>query len=120
MKVKAILDTVFISGVFWKVSPYEILRAWQQDRFQLAISLPILQEYRRVLDELTEKRAMPALTAVLKIIELRSEMVEPGFVCRPICSDPDDDKFLETAIAAGASYVVRGDTALLNVKAHQG
>jgi uncharacterized protein len=52
VKIKAILDTnVFISGVFWKGPPFEILKAWQEQRFRLAISPPILDEYRRVLDE---------------------------------------------------------------------
>jgi predicted nucleic acid-binding protein len=47
VKIKAILDTnVFISGVFWK--GLEILKAWQEQRFRVAISPPILDEYRRV------------------------------------------------------------------------
>jgi predicted nucleic acid-binding protein len=36
----------------------------------------------------------------------------------PVCSDPDDDKFLEAAIAAAADYLVSGDKALLNVEFH--
>lgn len=75
MKITAILDTnVFISGVFWKGPPYEILKAWQEQRFRLAISGPILQEYHRVLDELTKGREVPALTSVLRIIEFHSEI----------------------------------------------
>lgn len=58
MKIKTILDTnVLISGVFWKGPPFGILKAWQGRRFRLAISLPILVEYRRVLDELTSAYA---------------------------------------------------------------
>jgi len=121
VKIKAILDTnVFISGVFWKGPPSEILKAWQEERFRLAISLPILEEYRRVLDELTKERAIPVLTPILKIIELHSEIVEPVSFAEPVCSDADDDKFLEAAIAAGADYVVSGDKALLNLKSHLG
>jgi len=119
VKIKAILDTnVFISGVFWKGPPFEILNAWQEQRFRLAISLPILDEYRRVLDEFAKKRRMPVLNSVLKVIELHSEMVKPVSFSVLVCSDPDDDKFLEAAIAAGADYVVSGDKALLNVKFH--
>jgi len=118
VKIKAILDTnVLISGLFWKGPPFEILKAWQEQRFRLAISLPILDEYRRVLDELQQ---MPVLNSLLKVIELRSEMVEPVSFSESVCGDPDDDKFLEAAIAAGADYVVSGDTALLNVKSHHG
>jgi putative PIN family toxin of toxin-antitoxin system len=119
VKIKAILDTnVLISGVFWKGPPFEILKAWQEQRFRLAISLPILDEYRRVFDEFAKERQMPVLNSVLKLIELRSEIVEPVPFSEPVCRDPDDDKFLEAAIAAGADYIVSGDKALLNVKFH--
>ena len=121
MKIKAILDTnVFISGVFWKGPPFEILKAWQEQRFRLAISPPILDEYRRVLDEVTKQRAMPVLGSILRVVELYSEMVEPVSFSQSVCSDRDDDKFLEAAIAAGAGYVVSGDRALLNLKSHHG
>jgi predicted nucleic acid-binding protein len=36
--IKVILDTnVIISGIFWKGAPFEILKAWQEHRFRLAI-----------------------------------------------------------------------------------
>ncbi len=114
-----VLDTnVLISGIFWKGAPFEVLKAWQQKRFRLVISPPILNEYRRVLEEMTKKRQVPALKSVLEVIELHSEMVEPVSFARPVCSDPDDDKFLEAAISAGAPYVVSGDAALLRVKSY--
>jgi uncharacterized protein len=121
VKIKAILDTnVFISGVFWKGPPFEILKAWQEQRFRLAVSPPILDEYRRVLDEMMKKRSLPVPTSILRLIELHSEMVEPVSFAQPVCSDPDDDKFLEAALAAHAGYVVSGDAALLNVKLYRG
>ena len=58
--------------MFWKGPPFEILKAWQEQRFRLAISLPILEEYRRVLDEFAKEQQMPVLNSVLKVIELRS------------------------------------------------
>lgn len=121
MKIKAILDTnVFISGVFWKGPPFEILKAWQERQFRLVISLPILDEYRRVLDEFAIERQMPVLNSILKVIELHSEIVTPISFSEPVCRDPDDDKFLEAGIAAGAGYVVSGDRALLDLKFYHG
>ena len=71
MTIKAILDTnVIISGIFWKGAPSEILKAWQEHRFRLAITLPILNEYRRVLDEITKTRRSPVLSSILEVIEL--------------------------------------------------
>lgn len=120
MTTKAIVDTnVVISGIFWKGAPLEILRAWQKQRFRLAVSLPILDEYRRVLEEMTRKRSSAVLDSILEVIELHSEIVEPARFAKTVCSDPDDDKFLEAAIAANADYVVSGDTALLKLKNYQ-
>jgi len=64
VKIKAVVDTnVLISGVFWRGTPFEILRAWQRGRFSLAVSVPILQEYQRVLAEVAAERAfiMPGI-----------------------------------------------------------
>jgi putative PIN family toxin of toxin-antitoxin system len=121
VKIKAVLDTnVVISGIFWKGAPFEILAAWQKQGFLLVISPPILDEYRRVLDEMTKQRPIPVLGSILEIIELHSEMVTPAGFPESVCSDPDDDKFLEAAFAARADYVVSGDAALLKIKDHQG
>ena len=121
MTIKAILDTnVVISGIFGRGAPFEILNAWQQQRFHLAISQPILDEYRRALNEITKKHPFFVLGSILEIIELHSEMAEPVSFARSLCSDPDDDKFLEAAIAADADYVVSGDVALVNLKSYHG
>ena len=117
MTIKAILDTnVVISGIFWKGPPFEILISWQRQRFHLALSLPILDEYGRVLDEMTKKHALPVLGSILEVMELHSEMVIPVSFGKSVCSDPDDDKFLEAAVAADADYIVSGDVALLSLK----
>lgn len=99
MKIEAILDTnVFISGVFWKGPPFEILKAWQERRFRLAISLPILDEYHRVLDEFAIERQMPVLNSVLKVLFVKSDLfrqqpatswhpVDPARVHLQVCSE---------------------------------
>jgi len=58
-----------------------------------------------------KKRPLPLLTSIRRIIELHSEMVELVSFAEPVCSDLDDDKFLEAALAAHADYVVSGDAA---------
>jgi len=118
---KAVLDTnVVVSGIFWKGNPFQILRAWQQRRFSLVVSPPILDEYRRVVAEMTQKRPLDVVVPILELIELYSEMVAPVSFSAAVCSDPDDDKFLEAALAADADYVVSGDRALLAVKNYKG
>jgi len=44
---------------------------------------------------MTKKRPSLVLGSILELIELHSEMIEPVSFSRKVCSDPDDDKFLE-------------------------
>jgi predicted nucleic acid-binding protein len=36
----------------------------------------------------------------MTLIELHPEMVDPVSFAKAVCSDPDDEKFLEAAVAA--------------------
>jgi putative PIN family toxin of toxin-antitoxin system len=121
VKIKAVLDTnVLISGMFWKGPPFEILNAWQRGRFTLALSMPILEEYRRVVAEVVTEHRSGATGPILELLEVHSQMVEPVSFRTKICDDPDDDKFLAAAVAAGADYVVTGDLALLRIGTYEG
>jgi hypothetical protein len=51
--LNAILDTnVLVSGIFFSGPPRRILEAWNHRAFDLVLSPEILDEYRRVADEL--------------------------------------------------------------------
>jgi uncharacterized protein len=63
-----------------------------------------------------ESSGRALLGSILDLIEFHSEMVEPVSSAKAVCSDPNDDKFLEAAVAANADYVVSGDAALLGVE----
>jgi predicted nucleic acid-binding protein len=60
------------------------------------------------LDEIPKEHPLSVLSSILEVIELYSEMVEPVCLAGSVCSDPDDDKFLEAALAADSDYVVSG------------
>jgi len=108
--MKAIVDTnVFVSGIFWKGPPHKILLAWQKGRFQLVVSPAILEEYRRVLAELAAKYGGVQYDRILELVELHAEIVAPIEFVRPVCTDPDDDKFLAAALSAGAEHITSGD-----------
>lgn len=72
------------------------------------------------MEEMTKDRPSQILASILRVVELNSEMVDPIPFDEAVCDDPDDDKFLEAALAARATYVVSGDKALLRVRQHLG
>lgn len=69
---------------------------------------------------MTRKRPIGALTSILEIIEFNSLLTTPSPFPKHVCSDPDDDKFLEAALAARADHLVTRDSALLNLRKFQG
>ena len=118
--IKAVIDTnVLISGVFWKGTPYQVIKAWQNNSFRWFISPEILEEYRRVLEEISRQHPGFELGPIFEVIGLHCEMVAAKPL-RGICRDPDDDKFIAAAVGCGATYIVSGDRALLDVKQFQG
>ncbi|PWU18600.1 MAG: putative toxin-antitoxin system toxin component, PIN family [Bdellovibrio sp.] len=66
-----------------------------------------------MLTHLAGQRPGIKIDRVLELVDLHAEVVEAVAFARPVCSDPDDDKFLEAALSAQADYVVTGDKALL-------
>lgn len=114
--MKAVLDTnVFVSGLLWRGTPNGIYQAWQAGKFTLVVSIPILDEYRRILLDLSQGHTSVDIDTVMEAIGLLAQMTEPVRLGTPVCTDPDDDMFIEAALAAQARFIVTGDRALLKV-----
>jgi putative PIN family toxin of toxin-antitoxin system len=116
-----VLDTnVLVSGIFWSGPPSKILRLWEARKFKLATSLEIIEEYRRIGQELGRRRPGTNIDAIIDLIAFHSEVYEIELPSPSICRDPDDDKFLACALAAKAKHIVTGDKALLELDGYGG
>jgi len=117
--VKVVLDTnVFVSGVFFRGPPHEILRAWRDGRVELVVSPEIVGEYFRVGKILSERFPGIELEPILSLLTIEAILVSAPELPEAVCDDPDDDKFLACAIAAGAKVVVSGDRHLLKISGY--
>ena len=113
--MKVVLDTnVFVSGIFFGGIPGQILEAWRYGRIQLVLSAEILEEYQRVGQVLSAQYHGVDLEPFLGLLTVHAEIVEAPPLPEPVCSDPQDDKFLACAIAAGAIVIVSGDKDLVD------
>jgi uncharacterized protein len=119
--MKAIVDTnVFISGIFWKGPPHQILMAWKNRKFKLVVSPFIFEEYQRVLTELSSRFGDLKYNPILDLVTFHAEFITDLKFPRPICTDPDDDKFIAAAISSKTEFIVSGDKALLALNGFQG
>ena len=105
-----VIDTNCLVQMISKHSPYrKIWDAFLGKRFVLCVSNEILEEYQEILEKQTTTEI--AENVVLLLINQRNvRFVDPHFRLRIITADPDDDKFVDCAFAAGADVIVSEDS----------
>ncbi|MBA4369565.1 MAG: putative toxin-antitoxin system toxin component, PIN family [Desulfobacterium sp.] len=119
--MRIILDTnVFISGIFFSGPPSQILKAWEKQSLKIVLSQQILDEYQRVADELSTKYPLVDIMPIIELLTIYGQFVDTKDVDISICEDPDDDKFIECAIAGKCEIIVSGDAHLLRLTAYKG
>lgn len=119
--MKIVLDTnVFISGIFFSGSPAQILKAWKEQKIQIVLSKEILDEYQRVAGELSAKFPSVDIEPIIELLTIYGEVVETAGISVTVCEDPDDNMFLECAIASNSKIIVSGDNHLLKISGYQG
>lgn len=116
--MRAVVDTgVLVSALIRRQGTTgEVLRALRDGRFALIYTTPILVEIIDVLGRgpfRTKYHIEPEdITALINLVRLRGELVVRGRTVK-VCRDPEDDKFLEAALAGQADAIVSGDADLL-------
>lgn len=116
---RVVLDSnVFISGFVFRGRPAQLLQQAEDAEFSLLTSGPIRLEVERVL---TEKFKWPeeVVAAICGPLWAVSQKIEP-LVSIAECSDPDDNRILECAVAGQADYIVSGDHHLLDMQEFAG
>ena len=113
---KVVIDTnIFISGFGWDAKPEDVLKLLKQRRIVNYISIEIIEELKRVVSYPKLKFSDLLQNRILEFVFFYSEIVAPTEHISHITKDPDDNKFLECAMAAGAEFIISGDPHLINV-----
>jgi len=117
--VRAVIDTnVFVSALInRKGAPAKIRNRWSNSQFLLVTSIAIEVEYTYVLLQSQVPRG--EVKELLADVRARALMV-PIHGTLQVCSDPDDDVFLETAIAGKAEFLVTKNLKHYPRKSYQG
>ena len=119
--MKVVLDTnVLISGIFFSGPPYQILKAWRDKRLTIVVTEDILSEYQRVSEELSKEFPNIQTNQILDLITMHAEVVDTKGIEIQICEDPDDNKFIECALASKSRFIVSGDIHLLKISGYSG
>lgn len=120
MKPRVVLDTnVFISAILYGGNPRKVVNLAVTEAIEVYISLELLEELGRVL---REKFTLGSIEIEKIISEIKdfAEIITPRVHLRVIKKDPSDNKVLECAVAAKATFIVSGDKHLLNLGSFRG
>jgi putative PIN family toxin of toxin-antitoxin system len=106
---KIVLDTnCLISSLSKRGQYYPVWKGLQAGEFILCVSTDILEEYAEII---TQKMSVEVATNVIHLL-LESkfvELIDPYFRLQLIEADHDDNKFVDCAFAANATYIVSDD-----------
>lgn len=106
---RIVLDTnCLISSLSSKSENYKVWKALQQGEYILCVSNDILEEYYEIISRLTTKEIAENVLNTLSKSHF-VEYIDPHYRLDLIKSDPDDNKFVDCAFAANATYIVSND-----------
>jgi len=119
--IRVVIDTnVFVSS-FFGGNPKRIIDLWKNERIILCLSKDVLDEYVDVLQRIGlkhEKEIQELLSLFAKGFNILFTTKTPKI--KAVQGDPDDDKFIECAVALKAQVIVTGDKVLRQMGEYMG
>src|SRR5579864_5188434 len=108
--IRVVLDTnIIVSALLQPLGPpAQVFFLAINCSIQLCISGNVYAEYEEVIRRPRLRRDENVITSTLLTIREKAVWVRPTESIR-VCTDPDDDIFLECAQAARATYLVTGN-----------
>lgn len=119
--MKIVLDTnVLVAGLLSPFGPCgEIVRMVSSGELTLALDARILTEYQDVLARPKFRFDQDKVAAILDLIEHYGGIVAASPLKQPL-PDPDDEPFLEVAIAACVACLITGNHVHFPAESRQG
>lgn len=118
MKPRIVLDTNnLISGIFFeKGNEARVLDEVLTGNAKLLASLETLQEFQETVSRPKFQLSPSEVLAIFYLIISSCEIVLARQRAKVRCRDPDDQKFLDCAVAGKADFLVTGDRDLLTMR----
>ena len=112
-------SNIWVSGLNWYGKPHELLNLARDGKIELAISDAILDEFSRILHDKLEW-SDDRLNSMRTEVATFTKRVSSTETLDVVKADPDDNRILECAVAAGSDVIVTGDAHLLQLGAYRG
>jgi len=119
--MRVVIDTNIFVSSFFGGNPRKIIDLWKNEKITLCLSNAIFDEYIDVLHRI----GMKDEDELEELLSLFSRGFSILFTTKTpkikiIKDDPDDDKFIECAVALKANAIITGDREILAIKEFMG
>lgn len=107
--MRIVLDTNILLVSVSDRSPYHLIfKSFIEERYEICVTTEILDEYAEILSKYSSQFLA---TNTLEVIEnaVNSVLITRYFAFELIKNDPDDNKFVDCAIASNADFIVTND-----------
>lgn len=107
--MRVVIDTNCLLASIPPQSPnYWLYKVFEEEKIEWVVSNEIIAEYEeKLIERYSENTANLVLTILL--FAPNTVFIEPYYNWRLIIDDPDDDKFVDVAIASGADFIITND-----------
>lgn len=109
MKRNIVLDTnCLLSSISKKSKSYIVWKKMQEGAYNLCVTTEILNEYQEIIGQHTTPEL--AQNVIMLLLGLDNvKLIQTYYRFQLIKNDPDDNKFVDCAIAANATFIVTND-----------
>jgi len=119
--IRVVIDTNIFVSSFFGGNPRKIVDLWKSGQLTLCLSKPIVDEYVAVLQRL----GLEDEQELSELLGLFAHGIHALFTAKTpklniVEEDPDDDNFIECAVALKAACIISGDKRLLAIGDYMG
>ena len=120
--MRVVLDTnVFISGIFWSGNYCsQLIDKWKNKEIELVSSIDIIEELVETLRNFKIPMPESMIEEWKNVLLNNSIIIESSTKIDAVKEDPEDNKFIETAVDGKAEFIISQDKHLLNLKEYRG
>ena len=119
--IRVVLDTNLFVSSFFGGNPRNIIEQWKERHIMICLSRPIIDEYMEVLKRLglqNEQELNELLRLFARGYHVLFSAKTPELLL--VHEDPDDNKFIECAVALKAEFIISGDRHLIAIQDYMG
>ena len=119
--IRVVVDTNIFISFFFGGNSRKIIDLWKSGQVILCLSRPIIDEYVNVLSRMglqNEQELEELLSIFAHGFHVLFTTKTPTL--NIIEKDPDDNKFIECAVALNSKSIITGDKALQEIKDYMG